>query len=371
MIYLKGLFHTGTQTFARGSDVRMEIEIRPIDFRNATREEWKMYHDYRRKYLAEEFPGDPIFDDDKEEVWMDSVYENFEVFAYYVTKHDSPNEMIAFLRTRFVSEGSPSYPGNEHAMRTMLYVLKDYRRQGIGRELMKLVTKHAQEHGKSLIMTGTSQDDGRKALKKLGAKEALKTSDNRTNMDDIDWEMVNKWEKEGPKRSPDSKLEFYTKIPDEILDDYCKIYTEVLNQAPIDELDRGDIVFTPDLWKKEEQRVEITGITWITAMVREKNGDISGLTDVYYEPEHAHMLYQALTGVQENYRGSGKGKWLKAAMLLRIREEFPAIKTITTGNATSNEPMLAINERLGFKLHKEQSSFQIETKEVVDYMKKK
>ena len=256
MIYLKGLFHSGAKNFVWGSDVRMEIEIKPIDFRKATREEWKMYHEFRRKHFAEEFPGDPILNDEKEEVWMDSVYEDFEVFTYYVTKRDNPNEMIAILRVRFVSEGAPSYPGNEHILRTLLYVLEDYRQQGIGRELMKLVTKHAQEHGKSLIMTGTTQEDGRKALQKLGAQEALTMRDTRTNLDDIDWNMVEKWEKEGPKRSPDSKIEFYTKIPDEILEDYCKVYTEVFNQAPIDKLERGDIIFTPEKWRKDEQKAE-------------------------------------------------------------------------------------------------------------------
>jgi GNAT superfamily N-acetyltransferase len=349
----------------------MEIQINPIDFRKATREEWEMFHVLRRIQSEEESPGDPILDDEKQEVWMDSVYEDFEVFSYYVTKREDPSEMIAFLRARYVSEDAPSYKGNEHIMRSFMYVLKDYRKQGIGLELMKLVAKHAQEHNKSLIMTGTTLDDGRKALLKLGAQEALTIRDTRTNLDGIDWAMVETWAKEGPKRSPDSKLEFYTKIPDEILEDYCKVYTEVFNQAPIDELDRGDIVFTPELWKKEEQRVKDTGITWITAMIREKNGDIAGLTDVYYEPAHTHFLYQALTGVQDKYRGSGKGKWVKAAMLLRIREEYPDIKTVVTQNATSNAPMLAINERLGFKLHREHYSFQIETEKVLDYLKKK
>jgi hypothetical protein len=106
-------------------------------------------------------------------------------------------------------------------------------------------------------------------------------------------------------------------------------------------------------------------------MVREKNGDIAGLTDVYYEPKHAPLMYQGLTGVQEKYRGSGKGKWLKAAMFLRIRDQFPDIKTIVTQNATSNEPMLDINERLEFKIHQEHFSCQIETKKVLNYLKKK
>lgn len=349
----------------------MEIDIKPIDFRSATRDEWKLYHTYRRKQMAEEFPGDPILDDEQTEVWMQSDYDDFEVFSYSITRHDNPNEMIAYLRLRYVSEGAPSYPGNENIMRMMLYVLKDYRREGIGRKLLKLAANLAKEHGKAIMSTGTTQEDGRKALKKLGAKEALTMRETRTNLEEIDWAMVNTWKDEGPKRSPDSKLEFYTKIPDEILEDYCRVYTEVFNQAPIDELQRGDIVFTPEKWRKDEEKAEKTGITWITAMVREKNGDIAGLTDVYYEPKHAPLMYQALTGVPEKYRGSGKGKWLKAAMLLKISEDFPDIKIIATQNATSNAPMLAINDRLGFKVHMQHFSCQIETEEVVDYLKKK
>ncbi len=349
----------------------MDIEIKPIDFRTATREEWTIYHVFRKKHHDEEYSGDPIFDDEQEEIWIQSIYDEFEVFFFFVTRRDNPNEFIAILRMRYVSDDAPSYPGNEHIMRTLLYVLIDHRRQGIGLELIKRVTEYCREHKKSSIMIGTSQEDGRKALQKLGATEAFNTRDNRTNLDDIDWAMIERWEKEGPRRSPDSKIEFFVGIPDEILEDYCKVYTEVFNQVLIDELDIGQTVWTPELWKKNEQRNKEIGITWLTGIIREKNGDIAGLTDVYYEPAHAPLLYQGLTGVQEKYRGSGKGKWLKAAMLLRIREEYPDIKTITTQTETSNAPMLAINERLGFKIHKELYTCQVETEKVVDYLKNK
>jgi len=63
--------------------------------------------------------------------------------------------MIAILRVRYVSEGTPSYPGNENIMWNLLYVLKDYRNQGIGLKLLKLATKYSEEHGKALMMTGT------------------------------------------------------------------------------------------------------------------------------------------------------------------------------------------------------------------------
>ena len=39
-------------------------------------------------------------------------------------------------------------------------------------------------------------------------------------------------------------------------------------------------------------------------------------------------------------------------MLLRVREEFPQVRFVRTGNATENAAMLSINDRLGFRPHK-------------------
>ncbi|MHA2496001.1 MAG: hypothetical protein ACXAEI_10970, partial [Candidatus Hodarchaeales archaeon] len=105
-----------------------------------------------------------------------------------------------------------------------------------------------------------------------------------------------------------------------------------------------------------------------TAIILEKDGAISGLTEVVYQPSMASLITQQLTGVREQYRGAGKGKWLKAAMLLKIREEFPQVKAVTTGNATTNEPMLYINEKLGFRLYREQIHAQITTEELERYL---
>lgn len=38
-------------------------------------------------------------------------------------------------------------------------------------------------------------------------------------------------------------------------------------------------------------------------------------------------------------------------MPLHLRRDYPGVKYIVTANADSNAPMLAINDRLGFKRH--------------------
>ena len=49
-------------------------------------------------------------------------------------------------------------------------------------------------------------------------------------------------------------------------------------------------------------------------------------------------------------QGHGLGKWLKAAMMLDMREKNPDIKIVDSENFNSNRSILSINERMGFKL---------------------
>jgi hypothetical protein len=50
------------------------------------------------------------------------------------------------------------------------------------------------------------------------------------------------------------------------------------------------------------------------------------------------------------HRGHRLGLYLKTAMLLWLREEQPQLELIDTGNAESNDHMIAINEQLGYRV---------------------
>ncbi len=347
-----------------------DYDIQQFDVTTASKKEWTKFHKYRRKRNSEVFPGDPVEDDMVYEEWEKTSIDEFEINSYAVSMKENPSEIVAWLQLCVFKETSPSYSGNEHMVivRSMA-VLKEYRRRGIGLDLLKLVYDFAAERKKRLVLGGTAEKEGRELNRLLGGTEALEMRINRLSMDKVDWNMVEKWESEGTEKSPDASLMIYSSIPDNILEDYCKKYTEVYNQMPLDELDVGHTVYTPELWRKYEDTSVKTGETWLTAVIREKNGDISGLTDIIYHPSKAPLLKQLLTGVDQKYRGKGKGKWVKAAMLLKVREKFPDIKTISTSTATSNAPMIAINERLGFKLHREIFNIQVDTEKLGQFLK--
>ncbi|MFW9768218.1 MAG: GNAT family N-acetyltransferase [Candidatus Thorarchaeota archaeon] len=347
----------------------MEIELRPFDPFKATKEEWKAFHEYRYKRYPEAHPDDPITADDVVEKNLRFLREEEYIETHSVHQKGVSDEWIGLVRVSVMKESSPSYEENKHFCYVYnLALLTPYRGKGISKQLLVVVLEFAERYKKRMIIGETSEDDGKKFIKKLKAEEALSGLESRLDLTKLDWDMVNEWAREGPVRSPESKLEFFQDCPDDILEKYCEIYTEVDNQAPRQNLDVGDYIITPELRRKYEKYHKDVDATWLTAITRESNGDISGMTEVLYRPSKDPLISQHLTGVSDKYRSTGKGKWLKAVMLQEVCRRFPSVTTVVTGNATTNAAMLSINKRLGFKAHRESIMAQMKTEDLEKYL---
>ncbi|MGY5871033.1 MAG: GNAT family N-acetyltransferase [Candidatus Thorarchaeota archaeon] len=343
----------------------MKYEIRPFDLKTASDEDWEMFYNFSVQTTTELFPNTPIGDLNSIRNRMTGNLTFHDVNAYMAVTTTEPAKAIGWIRCIFLKEDDPSFLGNEDVCRIHLTIHQDYRMEGIAEKLVGLAYKHAVEYNRTKFTGSLISEASRRFLQRIGGKEALAYRVNQLALKDVDWNLIESWVNEGTQRSPDLSMNFYLSIPDPILEDYCKVYTEVLNQAPRNELTYGDEVYTPAKWKIMEEE---SSRTWISAVVTAQNGDIAGLTDVGYDSATPTLVYQYLTGVQEKYRGRGLGKWLKAAMLLKIRDEYPDVEVVSTSNATSNEPMLAINEKMGFRMKLESYMFEVDVKKVKDYL---
>lgn len=177
--------------------------------------------------------------------------------------------------------------------------------------------------------------------------------------------MVKDWNNKGAESAEEEGVSqlMHQDIPDDIIEEYTEVYSETMNQQPLGGIDVS-MITTPESRREQEERMKKLGITWHTKITREKDYHISGLTEMLMVESMPWKAIQNLTGVREKYRGRGLGKWLKADMLLFVRDNYPDIKYITTGNAYSNAPMLAINTRLGFTTYKQAKNFMFELKEL-------
>jgi RimJ/RimL family protein N-acetyltransferase len=95
-------------------------------------------------------------------------------------------------------------------------------------------------------------------------------------------------------------------------------------------------------------------------VLRDGDGSPVGLTEVIWERRMPDRVYQLFTGVRRDKRGAGYARGLKAAILREIRGCYPSASTVIAHNGQSNVQMLAINKKLGFKIHRQSGTYQID-----------
>ncbi|MCG3219220.1 MAG: GNAT family N-acetyltransferase [Candidatus Heimdallarchaeota archaeon] len=346
----------------------MRIIIEKFDPKEATQEDWEKYHVYRKRRQEIVNPEDPVVDNEPVEQMMKIESKEAKPHRFVVYEEGVKDKIIAQLVCTELLPTSASYKGNEHIFPISMAVLPEYQRKKIGTALISKAVELAKEKGKTKMMLDSSEASGKEFLQVLGADIALEGAENRLALEEVDWEMIDQWIKEGEERSPTAELKIFKEIPEELEEHLFEVYTETLNQQPLGDLEIGSLVITPEVYKEQKQQLASIGGEMIISIVLEEDNKISGVSDIVCIPARETIISQNLTGVQSDYRGHGKGKWLKAKMLRYIKENYPKTEFISTGNANENAPMLSINHRMGFKLHKENILGQIEVQKVEEYL---
>lgn len=350
----------------------MEFDVVPFDPLNDSDDNWQVVYDFFATMHKHVKPDDAREPDEMIKksliVQIKNPEIDFEIKGIFETgKRD---KMIGTFIFGYFTPDSPSYEGNKALAITEITIIPEFRRRGIATILLNNVYEKMVEKDKMVAIGNSEEKDGKLFTIAIGGQIALTNIENRAYLKKIDWEMIENWASAGERKSPNSRMMFFTRVPDDILKQYCEMYTETLNQVPLGELAIEDQIVTPETMRKsEEERAEL-GREKITAIVIEENGDITAMSEFSYSPTNNTTMGQGLTSTVEKYRGRGIGKWIKAAMLLKARERYPTVKYISTHNATSNAPMLSINERVGFKKHKEVINVQIMRDKLAEFMKK-
>ena len=254
------------------------------------------------------------------------------------------------------------YEDNREAAFIELDVMPPFRRQRIGAALAKVGVEFAKEQGRPLV--GFDANDKVRAgwdfLKSIGAEHKLTGRFSMLKFADVDCAQLEGWVARAAERASDYELlRWDGACPDEYAEAFVN-EQNVMNTAPIDDLEYEDEVFTVARLRDREETVAVRNIQLSTLVARHKpTGEFVAHTDVWLPQRWPAKAYQNDTGVNPAHREKGLGRWLKAQMILNLMAERPALDNISTWNAGSNDAMLGINYAMGFKTVTEYGEHQV------------
>jgi mycothiol synthase len=334
-----------------------ELTPVPVDPARADRDFWSRYHVLRRMRRTEMFPDDPVEPDDVTETRMKQD-NPFDRNYYFEISRDGV--MLGWLSGEHPTPRNAEYETNKHLFWADVYVRPEDRRQRIGARLVGAAARAMDELGATVLGLTATHDAAHAFLSWLGATAKLSEVESRLKLAEVDWEMMRRGVEDGQKRSPETRLEVYDgALPESLWEKFAEQRTILLNTMPFEDLDIGQIIVTPERLRDYLERAAATGEVLHDVITWEPDGTISAMTDITWAPYRRTLIEQQFTGVRPDARGRGLGKWIKAAMVLHVRDLYPDAEWIVTGNAGSNAPMLKINRTMGFKPYRTHSDYQV------------
>ncbi|AFZ66403.1 GNAT family N-acetyltransferase [Deinococcus peraridilitoris] len=260
---------------------------------------------------------------------------------------------------------------NTHLAFVDLSVEAAARRQGLAAALLREVVTHAEAQGRSKLVGKTSDRiaAGEAFTRRLGAQAALPMHTNQLDLAELRPVLLDEWSEQGEARAPEYRVWLNAgAYPEERLSEIADLWN-VMNTAPIGDLDMEDWQMTPERLREWQLQMGATGEQRLTTFAEHHtSGQLVGFSELFWQPGRDILLFQGATAVRPEHRRHGLGRWIKAANLREALARNAQARFVRTGNADSNQGMLAINYALGFRPFIAQTDWQVETARVREYL---
>jgi GNAT superfamily N-acetyltransferase len=264
---------------------------------------------------------------------------------------------VAFLGTDgdtavAVGEYAISAYDNLHLARLVVEVHPEHRRKGYGTAMLDVLCARARSDGRTSVAVNGWESASTAAFAAAhGFDQKAVEIQRRQTMGDLDQAALDRLHDDA--RSHASSYELVRQLgptPEDRLE-AAAVMAAAINDAPTDDLDVEDEVYTPERVRAYELAQAGRGLLVHTVFARHvESGELAGVTTVVVDQERSHAAEQHDTSVVRAHRGHRLGLLLKLEMIRWLRETQPQVATVDTWNAESNDQMIGVNELLGYRV---------------------
>lgn len=228
----------------------------------------------------------------------------------------------------------------------------DHRRRGHGSALIAALIERAGQVGRtSFGMDGWDGDATRVFAHRQGFTQKSIAVNRRQLVAELDWDELDARYAEARSHAAAYDLvRLAGEVPDDELAAFA-VMVSAINDAPLDDLEIEDEVYSPERVRAYEHAHEARGIRLHRVVARHHaTGELAGQTAVAVEQERPQLGEQHDTSVVTAHRGHRLGLLLKIEMLRWLREAQPQLVSVDTWNAESNAHMIDVNRALGYRV---------------------
>jgi GNAT superfamily N-acetyltransferase len=225
------------------------------------------------------------------------------------------------------------------------------RRRGTGTALLVEGARLAARAGRTRLLVEVDEPDGAAPGRAFLARHGFACDLQETRRDLVlppDPDRLAALEEEARAASRAYGLRTWTgRTPDELLDDRALLEQRMATDAP-----HGDLPVEPEDWDgalvREYEALHRARGRAVVSAGAVRDGRLVAFTDLHIPLADPRRAAQGATLVLREHRGHRLGARIKAAVLREVLAGWPRVERISTHNADSNVPMVAVNEALGF-----------------------
>lgn len=237
--------------------------------------------------------------------------------------------------------------GQEHLAELEIAVHPAERRQGVGTLLLDAAVAAARsEDRRSLVAQAEEGSPGDRFLADRGFRRVLGLTYARLALAGADLAEITRL---AELPHPGYRLTAWDgTVPPELAAGYADS-RRAMDDMPMEDTDYGTVVWDVDRVVAAAETVARRGeLLHTVAALDTSDGSVVGFSELVVPGDGRGDGQHYGTAVLPEHRGHGLGRWMKAESIRRARAHHPGLAGLVTDTASSNAPMLRVNDALGY-----------------------